>query len=1170
MSDAKQTSMDQSFNKKASPKKERDPPVTELTAVDSSKSYWKVPNIMLLDVAVREVFKLTKKNDVRLLWFEKEYHFGKIPKEDTILATDYDCPACGERHSASIRPDTVVLRCKDRSVSVFISPTGQAKIGIQCPNLKTDGKVCGKEHTKVLYNIWQSMKKEDKLCSSCRETAVAPKQKKVTRRAKKEKTTESSLLGNETEEPEETEYKITDFSLEGINVKRYLSSTDLENHYFITSEDDLELDSVFEHLKEWYAKILPQLPKTPSEIRVYLKNKEKGCVWGVSAHNKRLNVISYPITDFPASFALNLYDCYTCGLPFEESVFDSEGGDDRNCPTCSQPIEKEDLAEDEDITVTCPHCETVAEMSKSSHALLCPKCFKNIPNPSFEEEHITPDEINENLKFVESFKKDNGTRDENVTRVTSTQLSMESFATLSISVNKLKITKFQFRDQIDEEHLQLLMQSMIQKRSDGSQVKNINPIIVRTIPDTDNYEILSGHHRVAAAKIAGIKFLKCEVMSIDDVSALEIAIISNFTLKELTPLEQARALKSYQKKTSYTHDKIAQKIGKSRSWVSYCFSLLDTPEIVQEKLSSGEVSVSHIRAVAALDEKDQKKVIKQAAEQQLSVRDVEEIVAGKKEEQKEKEKVETAVDLLLTYVDEHPELQEKIISRSRIWQDAKIGGIYDIYIGDLLKSADLDDYSYRSSNVIRQFTDALKEKGLTVVDGEAILRRLESEEREKQNLLKEEKKKKDLCKYCAIPQEIVGKKYCPFSKNLSKTKVVDCEYFVDDHAGYIETYPEAVKAYCFICNMKFEPEDLLCDVQSYRNWYVHSSCRFNLIKVHPHLRLEKCADCKKRGGCDLQDHLLSLIENYDYAVLSLAECKNYRSQNEPDSYTLRFHDYDIILEGDREEVGTLSKIAKFITKHNIDLKHISASEDAESKASLKQLKEAVKTVDSWRDRFRLEVKDKPDNEGNLVFLYKELELSHAFESLAELKDDLANGYVLFTRDQIDVVAAVAEDVLEDLFKRYTLITNEETKSLTLLDHELDKDHLFKDSKVLENYVNKNEISKEDIHPETEDEQEILLAITWRTESEEAETTQVAEDHDLEKTINSLTQPHKIHKIVMDELDAVGMRQRLYPAYSKQSLKLKDLDELRKYSLETILKGWNLSVENKTAGGAVSS
>jgi len=1143
--------MDQILSEKACPKKEKVPAVTELTP-NPSKDYWKVPDNMLLDVAVREVFKLTKSNSVRLLWFGKEYVFGKLPESAVILATHYDCPACDKIHNASILPDKVVIRCKHRNVSVFIS-NGEVRIGVNCPN-------CNAEHMRSLFDAWKSMKKEDKYCPECKKTAVAPKQKKATRRAKKkETTTESSLLGNETEEPEETEYKITDFSLEGINVKRYLSSTDPENHYFITSEDDLELDSVFEHLKEWYAKILPQLPKTPDEIRVYLKNKEKGCVWGVSAHNKRLNVISYPITDLPAKFALNLYDCDNCGLPFEVSVVDS--GESHYCQKCS--------AEDEEITVTCPHCELITEMSKSSHALLCPECFKNIPNPTFEKEKIiTPDEIKEDLKFIDSFKKDNGTRDENSPRGEFTQLSMESFVTLSISINKLKRTKFQFRDQIDEEHLQLLMQSMIQKRSDGSQVKNINPLIVRSIPDTDEYEILSGHHRVAAAEHANIKSLKCEVMSIDDISALEIAIISNFTLKELTPLEQARALHSYQTHTSYTQEQIAQKIGKSHQWVSSCLSLLATPESVQEKISSGEVSVGHVKAVTGLDEKDQKKIIKQAAEQQLSVREVESIVTEKKDEQKEKEKVLTAVDLLLTYVDEHPELQDKIISRSQIWQDAKVEGIYDIYIGDLLESANLNDWRYRSSNVIKQFTEALKEKGLTVIDGEAKLRRMETEKRLEQQLQKEEKKKKDLCKYCKIPQEINDKKYCPFTKNISKIKRVDCEYFVDVEEGYSATFSEEIEKYCFLCKNKFEPEDLLYAIHHYRKWYVHSSCRFNLIKVNPSLHLEKCADCKKRGNCGLQDDLLSVVNDHAYAVLSLAECKSYTSQDEPDSYTLQYDDYQIILEGDRKEVGTLSEIAKFVTKHNIDLKYISAADDAESEATLKQLKEAVKTIDSWQNRFRLEVKDKPDDEGNLIFLYNELELEDSYDSLEELKEDLENGHVSFSRDQVDIIGSVAEDIREELFKRYTLITKEDTKSLVLLDHEFDKDHLFKDSKVLENYVNKNEISKEDIHPETEDEQEILLAITWRTESEEAETSP-KEEHDLVEIINSFTQPHKIHNCVMNELDAVGMRQRLYPAYSKQSLKIKDLDELRKYSLDTILKAWNLSVENKTAEGAVS-
>lgn len=76
------------------------------------------------------------------------------------------------------------------------------------------------------------------------------------------------------------------------------------------------------------------------------------------------------------------------------------------------------------------------------------------------------------------------------------------------------------------------------------QVGILSPVIVREIIEDGKFEILSGHNRVNAAKLSGLKAVPIVIMNVDDDIADRIVVESNFVQRnEFLPSEKSRAYK---------------------------------------------------------------------------------------------------------------------------------------------------------------------------------------------------------------------------------------------------------------------------------------------------------------------------------------------------------------------------------------------------------------------------------------------------------------------------------------------------------------------------------------------------------------------------------------------------------------------------------------------------
>ena len=71
----------------------------------------------------------------------------------------------------------------------------------------------------------------------------------------------------------------------------------------------------------------------------------------------------------------------------------------------------------------------------------------------------------------------------------------------------------------------------------------INPVVVRPIEGTENYEIISGHRRIFAAKKAGLSEVPALIYSMDKDTAIVAVVDSNFHREHILPSEKAFAYK---------------------------------------------------------------------------------------------------------------------------------------------------------------------------------------------------------------------------------------------------------------------------------------------------------------------------------------------------------------------------------------------------------------------------------------------------------------------------------------------------------------------------------------------------------------------------------------------------------------------------------------------------
>jgi ParB family chromosome partitioning protein len=107
----------------------------------------------------------------------------------------------------------------------------------------------------------------------------------------------------------------------------------------------------------------------------------------------------------------------------------------------------------------------------------------------------------------------------------------------------------------------------------------IEPLIARQ--RGARYQIIAGERRYHASVQAGLREIPVVVRDVDDTEMLELALVENIQRKDLTPFEEAEALHQLAQKSSYTHEALARKLGKSRTSITESLALNGMPEDIK-------------------------------------------------------------------------------------------------------------------------------------------------------------------------------------------------------------------------------------------------------------------------------------------------------------------------------------------------------------------------------------------------------------------------------------------------------------------------------------------------------------------------------------------------------------------------------------------------------------
>ncbi|WP_126989933.1 ParB/RepB/Spo0J family partition protein [Candidatus Kurthia intestinigallinarum] len=188
----------------------------------------------------------------------------------------------------------------------------------------------------------------------------------------------------------------------------------------------------------------------------------------------------------------------------------------------------------------------------------------------------------------------------------------------NIAVRKIRPNPFQPRRIFNEEALEELSQSI---KEHGI----LQPIILRK---TGNfYEIVAGERRFRATKKALIPEIPAVVRNYNDREMMELATLENLQREDLTPIEEAESYRKLMDALNMTQEVLAERLGKSRSYIANHVRLLTLPEDIQKMVDRGELSMGHGRALIGIKRKNIIPIVaKKVIDQQMNVRQLESYV----------------------------------------------------------------------------------------------------------------------------------------------------------------------------------------------------------------------------------------------------------------------------------------------------------------------------------------------------------------------------------------------------------------------------------------------------------------------------------------------------------------------------------------------------------------
>lgn len=208
---------------------------------------------------------------------------------------------------------------------------------------------------------------------------------------------------------------------------------------------------------------------------------------------------------------------------------------------------------------------------------------------------------------------------------------------VDVDVEDLLPNPLQPRQDFDQDSIAELSRSI-------EETGILQPLVV--VPEGNHYKIVVGERRWRAAQKIGLTKVPAIVRQLSEEEQIEASLVENLQRKDLNPIEVALSYQKLIQELNYTQEEVAKKVGKDRSSVANSIRLLKLPPEVQKMVAEDKISMGHARALITLDTPDQQVFLSRLiVEKNLTVRDVENMISGKRAIPSTRKKAELDPDL---------------------------------------------------------------------------------------------------------------------------------------------------------------------------------------------------------------------------------------------------------------------------------------------------------------------------------------------------------------------------------------------------------------------------------------------------------------------------------------------------------------------------------------------
>ena len=247
-----------------------------------------------------------------------------------------------------------------------------------------------------------------------------------------------------------------------------------------------------------------------------------------------------------------------------------------------------------------------------------------------------------------------------------------------ISLSLIEANPNQPRREFSEESLRELADSI-------REIGIVQPITLRQTED-ERYQIIAGERRFRASQLAGKETIPAYIITANDESTMEMALVENIQREDLNALEIALAYQKLIEQNNLSQEQLSKRMGKGRATIANFLRLLKLPAPVQMALKENKIDMGHARALLSLDDPKQPiEVFKEIQKNDYSVRQVEELVRRIKEEgfeEKSVKKSETQQQNIAVYSQLKKQLTQFFQTPVQLTSTAKGNGKISIKFKD--------------------------------------------------------------------------------------------------------------------------------------------------------------------------------------------------------------------------------------------------------------------------------------------------------------------------------------------------------------------------------------------------------------------------------------------------------------------------------------------------------